>query len=249
MRKMLIAAAILAGAPGVHAAGIPMVDLYLGVNGWQSQTSGSFFSSDPNDTDIDMEDDLGFDKDTQTIAYLGLEHPVPVLPNIRLRQISLSDSETNTLSQQITFDGKSYNSEVTSEYDLDMTDITLYYQPLDNWLVLNLGLNIRQVDATFSIKDSGSSSELTAKKTLPQLHVAARGNLPFSGFYVSGEINTISYDSNKFQDINVNVGWQSDFFLALELGYNAVNLELDAVDELYTDLEFSGPYLGMSLNF
>lgn len=251
MRKMLVlavAAGALALTPATHAA--PLVNIYAGAFTWNADVSG-FVDTDGDR--VDMENDLGFDRSRQNVLYFGLEHFVPLVPNVRLRHMALSDSgRANTGG--FDFDGVEFDSgEVRSSFDLDMTDLTLYYTPLDNMVKLDAGLNVRRIDAEFDVRgqEGGFPAEAnkTARETFPMLHLGARVNLPFSGFYAGGEINTIRYDGSRIEDYTARVGWVSDFLLGVELGYSHFNIKLDDVSGLDADLEFGGPYLALSVSF
>jgi len=50
-------------------------------------------------------------------------------------------------------------------------------------------------------------------------------------------------------DYNARIGWRSDYLLGLELGYSRMNIVLDDVNDLDTDLDIGGPYLAISLSF
>ncbi|MBZ2189870.1 TIGR04219 family outer membrane beta-barrel protein [Alcanivorax sp. JB21] len=246
MRKTLMAAGLVALAPAAQSA--PLIDVYAGAYTWNASLSGTIASG--ND-DIDMKDDLGYGRERQNVLYFGLEHVVPMVPNVRLKHMVMSDSSRNTIERSFQFGGGTFviTDEVQSEFDLDMTDLTLYYTPLDNVVKLDVGLNVRRVDADFRMRSGGDDGRETAKETFPMLHLAARGNLPFSGLYAGAEINAIRYDGSRVEDYTVKAGWVSDFLLGVELGYSQFNVELDDVSGLDTDLEFGGPYLALSLTF
>lgn len=246
MRKACMALGLTLLAPAAYSA--PLVDIYAGAYSWNAELSGTVSSGGD---DISFDRDLDFDKTRENVLYIGLEHPIPVLPNVRLRHSEVSDSARNTLSRQITFGGETFNiaDAVSSSYDLEMTDLTLYYSPLNNWVKLDLGLNVRRLEAEFNIASSTDSARESASETIPMLHLAARGNLPFSGFYAGGEVNVVSYDGSKLQDTNVYLGWTSDFLLGVQVGYNRLDLELDDVSDLDSDFSLKGPYLALTFTF
>ncbi|MCH8543506.1 MAG: TIGR04219 family outer membrane beta-barrel protein [Alcanivorax sp.] len=246
IRKTLMAAGLIALAPAAQSA--PLIDVYAGAYTWNASLSGNIASGNDN---IDMKDDLGFGRERQNVLYFGLEHFVPLVPNVRLKHMVMSDSSRNTIERNFEFGGGNFTAgqNVESDFDLDMTDLTLYYTPLNNVVKLDAGLNIRRVDADFRLRNGGPEGREAAKETFPMLHLAARANLPFSGLYAGAEINTIRYDGSRIQDYTVKAGWVSDFLLGVELGYSQYDIKLDDVSGLDTDLEFGGPYLALSLTF
>jgi outer membrane protein len=247
MRKLMIVTSLLA-AGSVQAA--PLVDIYGGVYTGRTALSGVISSGSG---DADVEDDLGYDDGRQTVIYLGLEHAVPVLPNLRLKHSTLSEEARGQVQNTFSFGGQTFNvaTNVASSFDLDYTDLTLYYTPLDNVVKLDIGLTARQISADFYIQEDGNpgnSGEESISEVIPLLHIGAYGKLPLTGFYATGEINAIGYDGNSITDMRAGIGWVSDFMLGVELGYSRLALDVD-VDNVIADLEVGGPYLALSLNF
>ena len=248
MKKITLMAGLAALSAAPFAQAAPLVDVYAGGYAWSPDTSGSIASGS---TDIDMEDDLGFDDSDQTVLYVGLEHAVPVLPNVRLRYMDLSDDASNRLNETITFNGEAFPvaTTVVSEYDMEMLDGTFYWSPLDNVVKLDLGLTVRQMDADFTITGAGQQATESASETFPLAHGAVRANLPLTGVYVGGEINAIEYDGSGMRDFDAHIGWQSDFLLGVKAGYSRLEVELDDVSGLDSDLEIGGPYLAATFRF
>ena len=247
MRRSMIATILLA-ASSAHSA--PLVDIYGGLYTGQAGLSGAISSGVG---EADVEEDLGFDDGRQTVVYVGLEHPVPGLPNLRLKHAALSDNARGEVQSPFTFGGGSFliTDDVLSSFDLDYTDLTLYYSPLDNIVKVDLGLNIRQINADFVIEEDGNPAnrgEESFSEVIPMLHVGAYGKLPLTGFYATGEVNLVGYDGNNVTDVRAGIGWISDFLLGVELGYSQLSLDVDG-DDVVADVEIGGPYLALSLNF
>lgn len=248
MKKITLMAGLAALSAAPFAQAAPLVDVYAGGYAWSPDTSGSIASGS---NDIDMEDDLGFDDSDQTVLYVGLEHAVPVLPNVRLRYMDLSDDASNTVVSPITFNGEILAGNLASEYDMEMLDGTFYWSPLDNVVKLDLGVTVRQMDADFTIRSQtvGNVASESASETFPLAHGAVRANLPLTGVYVGGEINAIEYDGSGMRDFDAYIGWQSDFLLGVKAGYSRLEVELDDVSGLDSDLEIGGPYLAATFRF
>lgn len=247
--KKIILTALLAGMASAASAA-PLVDVYGGVYTWKAKTSGTLGTH--NEDKVDMKGDLNFDSDNTTVMYLGIEHFVPLVPNVRLRHMGLKDSASAQLSQGITIDGKNLSSDVHSKYDIDMTDLTLYYTPWKTLVKIDAGLTVRQLDAKFSVAEVGgtnTSANLSVKETIPLLHLGVSAKLPFTGFYAGAEANHISYSSNRFGDYHAKIGWRSSFLLGVEAGYSQVSLKLDDVSDVDSNLDWKGPYVALSLSF
>lgn len=244
MKKMTLAALALAATPLAQAA--PLVDVYAGGYAWHPDTTGTIASGAG---DIDMHDDLGYDKSDQSVIYLGVEHPIPLLPNVRVSYSDLSDDGSHTVVSPIKFDGKTFTGDTRSSYDIKMLDGTFYWSPLNNWIQLDLGVTVRQLDADFKIRGAGQEARESVNKTFPLGHVAAEVDLPFTGTYVGGEVNAIGYDGSNLTDYDAHLGWRSDFLLGVELGYRRMKIKLDDVGGVDSNLKIGGPYLAATLNF
>ncbi|MEX1080438.1 MAG: TIGR04219 family outer membrane beta-barrel protein [Halofilum sp. (in: g-proteobacteria)] len=244
---LLPAALALTLAPAsAFAEVIPGIDIYGKAGQWGASPSGTISSGDD---DIDVEDELNFDRNDTTLLELGFEHPVPLIPNLRLRHVDLSDSANGHISHE--FNGVVFDEDVHSTYDLKMTDATFYYSPLDNWVSLDLGITARHLDAAVEIDSRATSTKRadgSVELTIPMGYAAVRFDAPMTGLYASGEIQAISYDDHKMQDVRAVVGWQPVDLLSIEAGYQQLSLEFDD-DDLAGDLEFDGPFVAASLRF
>lgn len=246
MKKLALAGCLLGW--GMVAQAAPGVAIYGGVYSWQQTTTGTLASTDQQSVDFDK--DLGFDKDDATILLLGVEHAVPLLPNVRVQHLALEQSAKGELTKTVTIDGTSFTAadKVVSDYDISMTDLTLYYTPWDTFAKIDLGLTARKLDIEFNIQSTTQSAKLDASATLPMVFAGVSAKLP-KGFYATAEVNAIGYSGNRFTDGLVKAGWHSPYLLGVEAGYRAINLTLDDVSDMDAELDFKGPYVALSLSF
>ena len=245
-RFSLVLAATLA-VPAAHA--LPLLSIYGGAYSIQSETSGKVAAGAAN---IDLEDDLGFgDRASQQVLFVGLEHAVPLVPNARLRWMSLSDNASTTLDNSVTFKDTTFaeGTQLRSSVDMDMVDATAYYSFLSNPISLNVGLSLRQLDAEVSLRDADTRSRERGSAVFPLGHARVGVQFPFTGFYGDAEVNAISFDGSRISDVTARLGWRSEYLLGVELGYSDVRVKLDDVGGLDTDLTMSGPFIGLSLQF
>jgi outer membrane protein len=238
-------------APGSVAANVvPLIDIHAGMGYWQPDLSGDVAS---DGDDFDVEDDLDFDRNSTNILEVGVRHPIPLLPNARLRHQSLSDSATSTLQATRSFGPVEFQQEesVRSSYDLEMTDLTLYYRPWSTVVTLDFGITARMLDLDVEIesRDSGESESAGGSAVIPMGHLALRGDLPLTGLYASGELNIISASGNRLQDFQIGLGWESRRVFGVEAGYRQLDLKVDDVDDLDADLSMGGPYVAVNLRF
>lgn len=247
MRKLILAmggAAVLA-APLAHA---DIVGLGANVSYWDSDLSGKAVS---NGDAVDVENDLDLSSDSNVNLTAYLEHPVPLLPNVRLNYTSIEQSGRGELGAD--FDNIVVNlggaTEVDSDLDLDQLDLTLYYEVLDNWVNLDLGLTIRDLDGELKVQEvngtAASESEIDA--VVPMGYLAARFDLPLTGVSVGGEANLISFDGDSVYDYNA-YGQYEIAMLQLRAGYREIAIDYeDGDDEL--DVDLGGPFVSAGLRF
>lgn len=225
-------------------ANAEFVGLNLGASHWRAATSSSFES---NDTDsIDLIDDLDVDHPEQSSMTFILEHPITALPNIRYQGSQLDSNKS--------LQGETFSSEgqTSSGFDLSHDDIVLYYQLLDNWVDLDLGVDVKRLDGEVSFAGA-TSSAVSVDETIPLLYLSARFDLPLDGLYLGADINAnvidLGVSESSAQDSTFLMGYESGTGLGIEGGYKYFSLDLDNVDEPDTDLQYDGVFLNGYINF
>lgn len=240
---------IVAGILHLSGATADFVGINIGAGQWSPSLSGSF-NSNNGGTSIDLNDDLGINDESQTSLVLTLEHPIPVLPNIRYQGFALDSTGSSTLDNDLNFNGETFNSgnQLRSNVDLSHNDIVLYYQLLDNWIDLDLGVDLKHFDGEVELSGS-TSTRVNVNETIPLLYLSARFDLPYSGFYIGANFNNLSLDDNTVEDSTLKLGYESNYGLGFEGGIKTFSLELDDVDNLDTDLKYDGIFLNGFYNF
>ncbi|MFB2704276.1 TIGR04219 family outer membrane beta-barrel protein [Marinobacter shengliensis] len=239
MRKLMMAmgASMMVAAPVVSA---DILGVGATVGYWDADYSGK--ASKGSDR-VDLERDLNLSSDSNANLTAYFEHPVPVLPNVRLAYTRTKQSGNGQLNTG--YDGVS--GAVRSELELEQLDVTLYYEILDNWVNLDLGLTVRDFSGELLVRSSTDSSETKADAVLPLVYVAARFDLPFTGVSVGGDANAISYDGDSVYDFNV-YGQYEMSLLQLRAGYRQISLDYEDGDD-NLDIELSGPFVSAGLRF
>ena len=209
-------------------------------------------SADPANT-IDVKSELGWQDSSEGMGYLYIRHPIPVLPNIRLGTTSLQLGGTGTLTQDYVYNGVTYTASetVNSSIDLSHTEIALYYNLLDTFMSVDLGLNFKIFDGKFEITGSTSGSTSTAfNQTVPMLYASVAVPIPGTGFKVAGDISTTSYNHSTMTDYLLRLRYDTDFFLGVEAGYRSLHIDYqDSGSNEYATLDLTGPYLMATLTF
>ncbi len=247
MKKTLVALACVGYLISPFAAA-DTLGVYIGGGQWKLDPSGGI-SKGP-DT-IDLNTDLGLSKESQNNYYVALEHPVPGLPNIKLQRQDLSLAATNVLTRTIDYGGQTFvvNDTVTSDLDLGYQDIILYYEILDNWVSVDVGVNIKNFDGSISISSSTDSVDDSLSEYVPMLYGRAKFEIPSTNFLLDFEASVISYSGDSFSDLRAAVGYESDVGLGAELGYKRIQLNIDNLSGITSDLTFDGYYFDVNFHF
>jgi outer membrane protein len=243
MRKLMIAVggSLIIAVPFASA---DVLGLGASVSYWDSDLSGK--AGKKNDL-VDVENELDLDSDANANLSAYFEHPVPVLPNVRLNYTRIEQSGRGEISTG-PFDG--VTGEVDSNLDLDQFDVTLYYEVLDNWVNLDLGLTARNLDGELIVQETGIGGEVSRTEVngvIPMGYLAARFDLPFTGVSVGGEANVISFDGDSVYDYNAYGQFELSL-LQLRAGYRQMGIDYeDSNDRL--DIEMGGPFVSAGLTF
>lgn len=241
MRRLFM---ILAGAAvlATPAAQAEVLGLGAQVGYWDSELSGDVAT---NGGSVDVEDELNLNGESSNQLNLYLEHPIPLLPNVRVAYVNIDQTARGQLS--VSFDGISAGSDVRSDLELEQLDLTLYYEVLDNWINLDLGLTARDFSGELLVQGNGQSSRTTVDAVVPMGYLAARFDLPFSGLSVGIEGNAIAYNGDSLHDFNVYGQYQLSL-LQLRAGYRQMAVDYEDGDDRF-DVEIDGPFISAGVVF
>ncbi len=253
-RSLLLTTLLAASLPlSAHA---DTLGVFVGGALWTQEPSGQFADSDLGSnctlTCIDMQSDLGLEEEDSEMYWVALEHPIPILPNIRLEKTDLQGSGVNTLSRDIAFDGEVFtaNTTITSDFDLSHTDYVLYYELLDNWFSLDLGINVKQFDGGVSIDSTGQSASETLDEPIPLLYVAGKIEVPATGLWFGVQGSGASTGDSEVTDYRLQVGYTFGFGLGIEVAKRTFTVDIDPADaDVYGDMEFDGTYASITFHF
>ena len=224
------------------------IGVYAGGYYWNIETEGGFSS----DSAIN---DFNFSTEGQLSYYLAFEHPIPLIPNAKIKQSKLKMSGQAFFDDAYFFDKVTYTGNVATSIDVSQTDYILYYEILDNDLVtLDLGLNGKKVSGDFSMNEAnvGKTSQ-DVNGILPMLYGAVKVGLPFTGFSLFADGSFVSIDDHSVYDATGGVSYEFVDNMAVDMsvivGYRAMSLELQDLDNIYTELTFSGAFAGVEIHF
>lgn len=241
VKSVLVVSALLT----MPVANADVLGFGASIGYWDSDLSGKAAKGGDR---VNVENDLNLSNNTEANFSGYLEHPIPLLPNVRLSYLRLDQSGRGELGSR--FDGIPAAVPVNSSLDWHQTDLTLYYEVLDNWVNLDLGLTARDLDAELEVTDTAGVQPLShteVKAVLPMLYAAVRFDLPLTGVSAGITGNIISYDGDSVYDYDV-YGQYVFSGVQLRAGYREMAVDYEDGDERL-DIDVGGPFASIGFSF
>ncbi|MBK1726414.1 TIGR04219 family outer membrane beta-barrel protein [Halorhodospira neutriphila] len=246
MRRALTttaAAGLLLSTGAAHATG-GILGLSGGVNLWSHDPDGT---QKFDGSTFDVEDDLGLDGDEDLNAWLEWDHPVPVIPSIRVERTGLEEQGSGTLN--FDYGDISASTSVDSVVELDQTDITLFWSPLPlPYLDVDIGLTGKVIDGRILVESNAQKEELNFSGPLPMAYGRLGLDIPTTRFKIEASTKILSYDGHSITDTQAHLAYKW-WYAGAMIGYRDMAVELDDFDDVTIDVSFSGPYAGAFLRF
>lgn len=195
-----------------------------------------------------------FDEKNQASLSLSIEHPIPIIPNVRLRHTALQGNDTKKV---VAFEfGKFvFTQDVNLDIDLTSTDMVLYYEVLDNVISADIGIAAKLIDGDIIAKEVNGLNKKTVsiKETIPMAYLSTKAKLPLTGLSVKADVAGVSYDGSSLSDIQAEIMYNFVDNLAVDIGikagYRQITATLEDIEDTDADIEFKGPYLGLEMHF
>lgn len=228
--NLIVAAVLAATSVSAHA---DFLGIYAGVDGYFSQTNVSEGSN--NDTKLSG-------------AYsLAFEHPVPFVPNGKLRYSKIDKTTTNIPA--LINDEPGHYDETLS---IESLDAIAYYEILDNIVSIDVGAGAKKINTQLDWTSGALSESFKYDDTLPALYAAAGGKLPLTGLSAKAEVFAGKSSDADFTDFNAEIKY--DFVETLlvnvgaKIGYRNMKVNVDDNKNI-EQATMKGPYLGVEVHF
>lgn len=222
----------------------------LGFAAWNHEPGGSIRYQG---TDASAETGFQLSDETEGFFWIAIETPIPGVPNFRISHTKLSNSGGGVLTNGFTFGGNTFNvsENVNTTLNLNQTDLTLYWQLSNTGVEFDLGFTIKYLDGSASVNSITTSQARNVDfvGVLPLVYGSLDFKTPLKGvsFGLSG--NVISYRGHSYSDVLLNLSYKSKSNIGVQAGYRRMQLKLDNLDGVTSDLNFSGLFLAVFLNF
>jgi len=221
--------------------------VYTGVQTWLHDNSGDFsldnqFYDARENIDQNSKNNLSF--------YVAVEHALPFIPNIKLRQNNLEINRFFQVADACPAVIPSSCLPATS-IDLSHLDATLYYEILDNWLNLDLGLSLIYFNGTI---DFGSGTEdqfsnIDYDKVVPALYGKAMFELPVTDLSASITANVGTFSSNTIVDFEMAAQYKIGLGFNIEAGYRQQTIDFEDIAGSQTDSQSKGIFAALNFHF
>jgi outer membrane protein len=169
---------------------------------------------------------------------VALEHPVPIIPNAKIRYVNL-DSQTES----------SVVGQPNYAVNLDHADFILYYEILDNVVDLDIGAGATTLNGHINRLDQRTNID----ETYPIIYGTVGGKLPFTGLSAKAELTYSNFDDAQLTDALAEI--QYNFIdnmlvdVGVKAGYRIFTVDLDDYNRNDIKLDFKGPYIGLDAHF
>ena len=220
------------------------------------EASVAFFNHDPSGnasykgSTSELKETLGFSEEQDMFLKAYLEHPFPLLPNVKVGYTTLSHNGNSEVEGFTWGDIVDFSGSIDSSLSLDFTDVTLYYEVLDNWAEVDAGITARYISGDMSVRTNGTNDVVNFSTWIPMLYGKARFNFPVTDLSVQLEANAISYWDITSYDYELSARYTLMMGIGIEAGYRSVHLDSnDLVDGFHADIDFSGPYAAAVWDF
>jgi len=216
----------------------------LGVNYWNYDIEGTVKSPLSGNSQAA----INFKQNNDLNPYVVFEHPVPFIPNFKLQQNNIESSGLIPVSDPLFFAGETVF--VRGDINFSHVDLMLYYEILDNWVNLDLGISAKYFDGYqryhyADVIDEDSDFD----DLIPMLYVKGQFDLPLTGLSASATVEALSFDRNKVTDIELALKYQLKFGLGMDVGYRSLDVDLKNLNNFKGDIKMDGFFLGGYFEF
>jgi len=222
-------------ALGTSVCGLAQADL-IGVKGDLSYWN---YNGEANMAAQTSAPDQDLDRKGSAQLSLAIEHPIPLIPNAKIRYVNLKTQTENEVAGQPVYD-----------LDIDHTDFILYYEVLDNIVDADIGFGASNLNG--DVKTLGSN-KTDIDKTIPVIYGSAGVKLPFTGLSAKAELLYSNVNDTKITDAQAEL--QYNFIdnllvdVGLKAGYRILDIKLDDYEKNDLKFNFKGPYIGLDVHF
>jgi len=235
-------------AAGSVAHADTLFGVYAKADYWSANLDGEFGNGNSNGFFASRDDSS--EREQHGILSVQFEHFVPLVPNVWIRSNNIEYQGRSNLNSNVTVGNESFDtsSPVNYLFDLSHTDIALYYEILDNWITLDVGLGAKSVNFDYQLRQGSSAYRFTESATIPMLYGKAAFELPMSGWQVTAQGMALSFEDDRVEDVSVELGYNFNDFMQAAIGYRQIVIDVQASGVPESEMTLDGSYLSFILH-
>ena len=238
----------------VLVLGLPctaMADVLYGVYieaGVRQSTTVSDLSYGSNTNSFSMDD---VEHSNQYVS-VRFEHLVPLIPNFRVAREEY-DLSSQISTEGFTFNDKTYADEFSSNISLIESTATAYYEILDNWISLDIGLSVKNIHLNADFSDVGGGSGESLDLYVPAVYLNAEFAVPVTGLIVGINVEGLQIQEHEYSVFDAYVGYEfldlTLVDLTLKLGVQKKTFTIDDVSSFDLELDQESVYASLQVHF
>lgn len=212
MKRILVVLALAGIAPmQAQATGVE-----FGYASWMQDNSGSIAGTTVSPSSA-----------TPGMIWAEVEHPVPMLPNLRYASSDLSIGDA------------------TNSLNLGMTDIILYYNLIDTVATVDVGFGMRNMTGSAVV---ASTPNTIPGAPVPVVYANLAGKIPGMGLTVGYRYTGLSSGSNSVTSTELYANYEIAYGLQATLGMRDDSASFDVTDGAIA-ANSSGAFIGIMYKF
>lgn len=224
-----------------------ILGIYLDYSRWNAESDGQLASLQ---SPLDLNELLTTDDDG-TVMSIKIEHPLPLVPNFGLSRTTITSNDTILTTGVLGYREALFPAatNLSTEIDSMHEELFLYYELLDNWVSLDLGINLMHVDERVLLRGANQVVSSSIDENLAGLYAMVAFEFPTTNLYVQGTISMADMNDVEVDKQRLGIGWESDWGFGVELGYQNRTTTWSNVQLSDGDWELDGYYAAVRYHF
>jgi outer membrane protein len=243
---------------GVLTITIPAYALPFRIEGaigiWNHDPNGMI---NYNGDDVELNTDLSLSDRNDINLWIRVEHPIPMIPDIKLQYTPIKIKDSNSANRLFKFGGYNFDDGIRSEMEMDIIDVQLYnHLPFLQMtslksLDITYGLTFRFLNANAFIEEIQTVNARSRSFSTPMALLCAGFRVaPVSSFSLIGDFQGTAYSGNHWYDVTAEVQiapFTEHIFLGI--GYRYQDFKIDNVQDVTADQTMQGWFAELGFRF
>jgi outer membrane protein len=210
-----------------------------------------------NGDDVELNTDLALSDRNDMNLWFRIEHPVPMLPDLKVQYTPIKVKDNNSTNRPFKFGGYSFDDAIRSEMEMDIIDVQFYnhlpFLQIASLKSLDItyGLNFRFLNGNAFIQEIQTINARTRSFSTPMAMLCAGFRIaPVSRFSLIGDFLATSYSGNHWYDMTAEIQiapFMEQIFLGI--GYRYQDFKIDDVQDVTADQTMQGWFAELGFRF